>query len=161
MKKLIIILCFAIILIFLIGKFNRDELRIRKNLTTLAQLLTKSPDEAPIVALGRANRIATFFTDDCIVTVGAPVPDICGNSELIAVVHRVRQAFYRIDVRFADISVSGIDKNTAEVALTATAIVYKPGSLRGEVEARELEVTMVKIDRLWKIQKVIVIETLH
>lgn len=148
-------------MIFLIGRLNRDELRIRKDLTTLAQLLTKSPDEAPIVALGRTNRIATFFTDDCIVTVGAPAPDINGNGELTAVVYRVRQSFYRIDARFADISVSVIDKNTAEVALTATAIVYKPGSLRGEVEARELEVTMVKIGRLWKIEKVIVIETLH
>ncbi len=161
MKKLIIILCFVIILVFLIGRSNRDELRIRRNLTTLAQLLTKAPDEASIVALGRTNRIATFFTDDCILTVGAPVPDIRGNSGLIAVVHRARQVFYRIEVHFADVSVSVIDKNTAEVALTATAIVYEPGSLRGKVEARELEVTMVKIDRLWKIQKMIVTETLH
>lgn len=161
MKKLLIIVPFAAVLIFLVFYFRGPEYRIRKNLTALEGLLTKSPDELPIASLGRAGRVGTFFTEDCSITVGDPVPDIRGNSQLVAIVYRARQSFHRADVNFADISISVTDKNNAELTLTPTATVYEQGSLMGRVEAWEVELTMVKINGSWKIKKVTAIETLH
>ena len=134
---------------------------IRKNLTALEKLMTKLPDEAPIAGLSKAAKVGTFFTDDCIITLGSPIPDIRERSELVAIVHRSRQAFYKVNVNFADISISVPDKDTAEVTLTATAIVHEPGGLMGELEAREVELTLAKIGRSWKIKKVVGVETLH
>ena len=162
MKKLIIVISLVIAVAFLVIRIDRDESEIRKNLAAIETLLTKSSDEKPLAGFGRARKVGTFFTDDCYVAFGAPVPDIHDDGELLAVVQRVRHAVHRVEVRFDDISISvSDDRDSAEVILTATAIVYKQGNLKGEIEAREVESTAVKVDGSWKFRKVIGIETLH
>ena len=165
MKKIILIAVgIAFILaagsIFLSSK--RDESQIRKNLRSLQELLEKTSGESLIAGFRKAGKVGTFFVDDCRVTVGSPVPDIYGRSELTAVVQQTRKPAREIRVRFLDISVSvSSDRTNASVLMTAAATVYEAGSLRREIEAREVELNWVKANGSWKIKEVRTIETLH
>ena len=153
---------FILFLIFILFSTGRDESQIRKNLGLLRGLLEKSSDENPIAALGKARKAGTFFVDDCNVRVGSPVPDINGNGQLVAIVQQARKSAYEVKVRFSDISVLiSDDRNTASVSMTASAIACEAGGAGRNIEAREVEMSWVKLDRVWKIKEVRAVETLH
>ena len=165
MKRLIFFTVSVIlILIFLLDvRGNRDELKIRKNISDLESLLTKSSDENPIAGFSRAGKVGTFFTDDCYIAFGPSVPDIHDKDELVTTVQRVRHAVHRVDVGFTDISILSFsdDRDTALLTLTATAVVYESGNIKGKIFAREVESTLVKIDGAWKVKKAMGVESLH
>ena len=158
MKKtagIIMVVVIILLIAFVFLSRERDELRIRKNVSLLRKLLEKSSDEPPIAGLGKAKKVGKLFTDECRIRLGHPVPDINGRSELEVVVQQARKSVYEARIRFVDISVSvSDDRASASVSMTAAATVRGAGEFASEIEAREVEMDWVKTGRFWKIEEV-------
>ena len=116
----------------------------------------------PITGFSKARKIGMFFTDDCKIAIGKPIPDINGSSELVGTVINARKSASEIRIRFLDISVSvSDDRTTALLKMTASAVVCNHGRPGREIEAREVEIALVKINKIWKIREVITVKTLR
>ena len=165
MRKVIFILILLIVfvlVVFLVTRGNRDERQIRKNLGTLASLVEKGEKESIIQSGVQAKKIASFFLEDCRVEVGAPVPNIKGEQDLIAATTHIRQMVGNISVSFSDISITVEENRTrARSTLTAAATVSSSLVEKGEVLPRELEMNWEKVGREWKIKEIGAVETLH
>lgn len=165
MKKitipLILTLTVSLMAIFFITR-NRDERHIRKNLSSLAATISKSRDEGALALIAKAQKIKSFFTQDCRIVVGAPIPDIQGLEMLVAVFYQALRSVDEVNVGFHDISVTiGEEGITAKTVMTAKATGPDPQGGERVTDAREIEMDWKKIDGTWKIAEVRVVQILH
>ncbi len=155
MKKSIVIVVPALIVAFIVVFFmlrHRDERRIRKHLSSLAATVSKPESEDNLAFIVKTQKIKTFFTEDCQILVGDPVPDIEGLEMLAAVFSQVRGSFDEVDVDFRDISIIiGEGHTTAKTVMTAKAIILDPHENKRFMEVREIEMSWEKIKGRWKI----------
>ena len=165
MKKitvpLILTLTVSLIIIFFTSR-NRDERRIRKNLGSLAVTVSKSRDQGDLAFIAKAQRIKSFFTQDCRIVVGAPVPDIQGVEMLAGVFYQALRSVDEVKVGFYDISITIAEQgSSAKTVMTAKATSSDPHGGGRVTDAREIEMDWKKIDRTWKIVEVRAIQVLQ
>ncbi len=165
MKKLILVLTFlltASFIVFFLLTRQGDERQIRKNLISLAAMVSKLGDESELIALANIQKIKSLFTRDCQISLGAPVPEIRGRDMLISALHQARRMVERIEVDFYDISVIiGENYMTAKTTMTAKATALDPQRGKRVMEAREVDMCWKKVEGEWKIAKVQLIRTLR
>lgn len=141
--------------------FATPEHLVRKKLSELAKAASISPNEAPLVKLARARRVANLFSSDAQVIVDIPgrsVQTFNGREEVQQAALGARALLNTLKVEFVDVTVAvGSDKNSAVAHLTATA------SLPGEKipEVQELELGFTNMDHAWLINRVQTIRTLR
>ncbi len=141
---------------------NRDERLIRKNITALAEVVSRPADESVLVALGRTEKVLALFTPDCRIMLDPPVPEINGREELTAVLMSGNRLPGEIKVEFKDVKVKfGSDRMEAKTIMTALATVPEPEDGRRVTEVREIEMAWKKTGDGWKIAVVKEIEVLY
>ena len=132
---------------------NRDEKAIRKNLDELASLVEKAEKETVIQSGLRANRIASFFTTECRVAIGDPVPRLAAKQDILHLSTRIRQRVATIDVSLSDVEVF-VDEGGSRATSTLTAAATVSG-LQGDGEEmlpREIEIEWTKDGKDWRIE---------
>lgn len=134
--------------------FPSPEKVIRKQLLSLAQDASFSPDENTIIKIAHAQGIADFFTTNVVITITVPGHEEAldlGHDDITQAALAAQQHVTSLDVKFPDIVVTvAPDKNsaTAEVTLDAT--------ISGEHDAilEELKFGFAKDGGHWLIDKV-------
>jgi len=141
--------------------FPGPEQVIRKELTQLAATASIKPNEAPLTKLAKAQRLASFFSNDAEVRVdipNRPYQDFNGREEIQQGALGARALLNSLKVQFLDMEVRlAQDKQSAVVGLTATADL--PGEKVPEVQ--ELEFRLKRIERDWFITRVETVKTLR
>lgn len=114
------------------------------------------------MALANIQKIKSFFTQDCRIAVGAPIPDIIGHDMLMSTIYQARKIVDKIDVDFYDISVIIRENHiTANTTMTAKATGPDPQGGERVTEVREVEISWEKVEGVWKIADVQLIQTLR
>lgn len=163
-KTMLFVIVFIIIVtsaIFLLMRFYKDEYRIQKNLNSLASLVEKSKDETVVMSLAKAQKIASFFLEDCQIGIGNPVPQIRDKDELISISSQLLQSVDNIGVKLTDISITLEDKTHAQSTFVVAVTVSSSLMDKNKIYPRQLEIMWEKIDRNWEISGVKVVEILH
>jgi len=170
----VIIVVFIVVVTIVIIMRNRDEYRIKKNLKTLATLVTKSKgtNEVGVAFLSRVAALRKLFSKDCSVSLGESVPKMhgmekfvpkmLGIEEVIAVYTQAMRSVSDITVTFHDISIT-IEENRKTAETLMTAKVKCSECYEGEegIDAREFEMGWEKVDGKWKIKTVKEVKTLY
>jgi hypothetical protein len=149
LKKILLILALLIVTAVVIFLFlEQDERQIRRNISSLSTAISMLLKEDGIAALAEAHRIGTFFTEDCQIVVGGPVPEIHGREALISAAYATRMGIGGIvvEVAFRDISVT-----VAEDEVTAVSIKTAVATTATGREIRNIQMHWEKTDRRWKI----------
>ncbi len=165
MQKILLILILltvaTAVAIFLFSQ--QDERQIRRNIASLSATISRSMSRDGIGALAEIYKIGAFFTDDCQIVVGDPIPEIHGRGALIAAIYQVRKIVAgKIEVAFRDVSVT-IEENrvTAISIKTAIATGVFPDSGAPVKEIRDIEMHWEKTEKGWKIAEAKAIPILY
>jgi SnoaL-like domain len=141
--------------------FPSPEQIVRKRLIGLAQVASFAPNEASLMKVARAQKLASFFTSDAEITVDLPghfPQSINGREEVLQVAMSARTMLKAIKVQFLDIGVKLDDDREAGVAhFTVKADVA--GENTPQVE--ELEAQFKKLGGDWLIKRVQNVRTLR
>ena len=150
MKKIFLILTLLIIaVIVVVFLFSRqDERQIRRNMNSLLVSAFDLIEEDGIAALIEARRIGTFFTEDCQIIVGSPIPEIRGRETLIVAVYGVTRNIVTNEIRidFHDVSIT-----IAENRVMATSIKTVVATGAHGREIRNIKMHWEKIEGRWEI----------
>ena len=139
---------------------GRDERAIRRSISTLAGLLSKTSEESDIAAMVRTKKIIGFFATPLDLRLGAPFHEITERDEGILAIHQVRASVKSLRVIVRDAALSVADNRTsasASVAVEGVVVVQNEPTH----EIREFELDWVKRDGDWLIAKVNVTETIR
>jgi hypothetical protein len=129
-----------------------EEKAVRRHLERLADTIEKQADEKDMEAAAKALKISNYFTPGAVIVVGKPVPDLSGRASIKQAALFGRASVQTITVDFVDVSVNFEEDGRAHVECTAQGRVQEVGSERG-IEARYIEMILVKQDGEWLIDK--------
>ena len=151
----------GVLVVFLLR--DNDEAMIRNELSSLAAVCSKLSDNSgELVIMGKANRLKTLFTQDCVISVGRPVPEMTGVDTLAAVFFQAMRTVSEMEVTFVDISVTVDDvRVSATTTMTARATEARGVGSSRELQAREIQMLWRKVDGTWKIAKATVVKILR
>ena len=165
MKKKIIILVLPAIVLFLsifLISYDWDQRAIKKRLNLLADTVSKSADEGDLAFIAKIGRLKSLFTKDCLIEAGDPIPRIEERETLIAIFTHFQRSADEINVKFHDITVTvSTSRITAKAVMTAKETGFVPDGSGHITNAREIAMEWKKIDRIWKISRVLEVKTLH
>jgi len=136
-----------------------EEAIIKTRLDKLAKAVSKDNTRlSKLQALANTRRALQYFTKNVVVKVGKPLPDIHGQDEIMIVVHRAMLHEGAVNVAFVDTQVAlGQDPKQAQAYMTVKATGPGPAGERF-MEVKEIEMTLVKQDDAWLIDKVILLK---
>lgn len=148
----------AVVLLVAVGGFwlartwvFGEEGRIRARLDELAEAVSIEAPEPYPARLGRAVRIGSFFTEDVAVQLGAPFDDLRGRDTIVALATQAPVPEGGAEIEFVDVQVwIGPAGQRAEAVMTVTGSgIDRSGEER--VDAREIEVSLAKVEGTWLI----------
>ena len=140
--------------------WQSEEAKIRKQFEFIAEKIEKRPGESPIIAAAKAKQIRKVFAERC--RIDAPAysasRDILSD-ELPAIVFRMRSEYSAISLTFHDFAIELPEQDTAQVNVTA---VMEGKSASGEPveDIHELKCILQKIDEVWRLKEIGVVEVL-
>lgn len=140
-----------------------EEGRIRARLDELAGAVSFGPETrgSDVARLARIAGLRRFFAPDLYVDVGDPYPPIEGRDALLGMVAKGGLPPRDVTVRFVDVHVTlDPDEAQATAYLTAEASSQTDDGAR-EIDARELELTLQKMNDEWVVTRVQVLRTLQ
>lgn len=158
MKKALLILLILFVAagaVFCFYRYRtRDERQIKKNIQTLAKLVSRTPEDSSLLIEGKAMKFASFFTANCRAIYGPPIPDMSEQDDIRIIVSTGLKMFKKLDVEGRDAKVNVFsDRQKADSVVT----VRISGSHGDEVEQllddREVELSWVKVEKLWKVEE--------
>ncbi|HAV64627.1 MAG TPA: hypothetical protein DCY13_19955 [Verrucomicrobiales bacterium] len=133
--------------------FPGDEALIRRQLVALAEAASFGSDEAPLVKLTNAARVAGFFTADTEIDIapwGYQRVVISGHTEVQQAAVGARNAVASLSVRVENIEITFRDDPAgARVRCTLTGRT----SRESETQSQEMELEMLKLDGDWLIHR--------
>jgi hypothetical protein len=130
-----------------------DPQRIRRQLLSFASDFNETTT-AGLGTVAHAAKIGSYFTNDIVVDLGKGTPPIQGRETLIGMAARLQPRTAAFTLELLDINVSMTSADSADVSLTAA---FRRRSLTtGEesIDARELQVAVVKIGGEWRVSRV-------
>ena len=115
--KWLVLASIVVFIGFLLFFCNWDERIIRKKLTTLTYVVSKSPKDSPLSLVTKTQKIRLLFSDDCKIFIERRVnPSITGMDKLTTLFHAAYEVVSLIEVSFSDIYVIvAKDRKTAIV----------------------------------------------
>jgi hypothetical protein len=152
-----------LVLAFLVWRvfFPSPERIIRKNLNSVARLVSFAPNEGALAKLSNTQKLTGFCTGDVEVAIDVPGrvrQTLNGRDELMQAIMGARSTLSAMKVEFLDIGVTmGDDKESAVARLTAKADL--PGEKIPEVQ--ELKIIFQKVGRDWLIHRAETVKTLR
>jgi len=159
MRLLVLLLVAGLAILALRGYLESDRRQIERQFERLAEAASVQGTESPIAQIAQAAQVARFFTDDIVLRLGQDSSSvIAGRDALVALAAQARRRG-AMQVMFDDVQVSVGGPDSASVYTTVTAT---GASLQSEVvEAREISVTLQKVDGEWLIARVEGVRTLE
>jgi hypothetical protein len=138
-----------------------DERAIRRHLVHLAEVLSASAGESEVVHITRLAALREYFAPDVRITL-AGGQEIASRDMLLGFLSRWTPPPGGFSLEFVDETVvlAG-DRATAEVDLTAKLTSKNVQTGESTVDAREVALTMAKVNRDWVITSVEMRETLE
>jgi hypothetical protein len=127
--------------------------QIRRQLLSFASDFNETTT-AGLGTVAHAAKLSSYFTDDIIVDLGKGTPPIQGRETLIGMAMRLqpRTAAFRLEL--LDITVAMKSADSADVSLTAAFRRRSLGTGEESIDARELQVAMVKVNGEWRVSRV-------
>lgn len=131
--------------------------------TRLESLVTAFNDDTAdgIGSLAKAVALASYFTEDVKVDLGAGSPPIEGREALVGAAAALQPRTASLRVGLDDVGVT-IDESRTSASVTLTASVTRRSlTTRDEsVDAREFALALTKADGTWRIAHVTAVDTL-
>ena len=141
--------------------FQNEEAKIKKRFKFIAENIEKTSGENPIIAAAKANRTKKVITKSC--KIHAPEYSFSGvisSDELGAFVFSKRAPYSEISLNLHDFIIDFPEKYSAQVNLTASMEGrLKTGKFVGELH--ELKCKLQKIDDIWYLKDIEVVEVLR
>lgn len=139
---------------------KRDEYLIKDLIRTLAENLSRTPEESTATALLKVKSIADAFTDPMSCAMGQYAAGEFDRERLIGSLTRYRAMVGKAVVSAGDI--------TLEVTGKMSARVYFSGSFSGTLKSgmhdrivKDIDAELVKLDGRWKIKQIKFTNVLH
>lgn len=153
MKKTLLILTLLMVavavIIFLLFS-SQDERQVRRNIASLSDSISALLEKDGIAALAEARKIGSFFTEDCQIAVGDPVPEIHGREELISAAYATRKArgivADEVEVAFYDVSVTIAENEVMAISIKTAVATGATGR-----EIRNIKMHWKKTEGRWEI----------
>lgn len=141
--------------------FPSEEKKVKKRFVLLSEEVSKDPGENAFVMAGKIKAIGALFAESCHFTV--PDYSLSGDytrEEISGIAFRGRGHFSNLRLRFYDVKVSFLEKDLAQVNLTAR---LAGKSVHGEQvdETREMVCQLKNIETKWLFSSFEVIEVLR
>ena len=141
------------------GWWSNEKAVITERLREFTQVVNAATPEG-LGSVSRAAEIGSFFTDDVVVELGEGSTPIAGRETLMAMSMRLQPRLAQFTVGFADATVTvAPDKQSADVTLTVE-FFSRDQSTRQQMDAREFKLGMRQVDGVWKMSRVIAVDTL-
>jgi len=136
------------------------EAEVKKQLSSLSDLIEKTPDEKNVTTLLKANRVSDLFDQKCSLTMsGNPLSGTYSPSEMRALALRLRSGFTRVAVTFHDPDITFPDDQTAEV-LMVTKVKGETASGKAD-EILETKCRLRHVEDSWRFAEFKVVESLQ
>jgi hypothetical protein len=142
------------------GRYPPEEREIRARLDEFTRTFNAAAQEG-LAGLAHAARLGQFFTHNVVVELGQGSPPIEGRDTLVGMAARLqpRTAEYRLEI--ADLHVDVRSDHAAEVALTAVLHRRSRASAGDSLDAREFAAEVTKEGGVWRVSRVIAVDTLR
>lgn len=137
-----------------------EDGRLRGSLHALAGIASSPDQEGDLPRLARVQRIREYLVEDLLVEVeDGPV---MGGREAIVGALAQASSTRAVRVRFADVDVTmAPDERSADVRATIEVRRADPRSGVEDVDAREVQMTWVRPERSWVLQRARVVRALR
>lgn len=131
-----------------------EEHRIRQRLHELAEIISATQHQRGTARLVHVTGLRQFFTGDVTVHIGDGMPRVKDRDTLLQMAHVALQQEPALAVAFTDLSVTH-DRGTPYARVNATVVVTGVHTQQARsVDAREVEMDVVKTEGEWRIQSV-------
>ena len=162
MKKVVVaVIVLALGLAAYVYFHDREERKIKKQLTLLSECVSKEGGESAFALARRLERLGSLFAGE--VHLNTPefeAPATRTRREIVNLAARARMAFSRMTLTFHDPAVHIIDEGRAKVSCTGKLNAASAGGESVE-EIREIELTLHKeMEGRWLFRSVEVVEVL-
>ena len=137
-----------------------DRRLIARQLDDLAVTLSVEGNEAPVARMAAAARVGRFVTDDVIISADGGSSTVEGRDGVVALAAQARGASGALRVSFDDVQIALTDPTGATVYMTASAS-SRDAQGASLLDAREVSVTLRKVEGAWLIARVDVLRTLE
>jgi hypothetical protein len=127
--------------------------RVRRQLLSFASDFNESTTDG-LGTVAHAAKLGSYFTDDIIVDLGKGTPPIQGRETLIGMAVRLQPRTAAFTLELLDITVEMKSAATADVSLTAAFRRRSLATGEESIDARELQVAMVRVDGHWRASRV-------
>ncbi len=146
----------AVLLVWVgFGWWSSEVRQIRRRLDALAETASVGGGDTSLVRLAKAARLAGYFTEDITIDLGSPSTVIRGRDTLMAMAARIRVSPEGLRIELVDVQIT-VDaegaRATASMTVQGSGIAFATGDQM--IDAREMEMTLVKLDGEWLIQGV-------
>lgn len=138
-----------------------EEAKVKRQFKVLAEKMTKTPKETPLIAAARAKRIKELFAETC--TIHAPAYSFSrdiSSQDLPSLVLTTRSRYSEMSLQFYDFVIEFPEEGSAHVNLTAR--------MRGKLttgkyvdDVHELKCTLKKTEDIWLLKEIEVVEVLR
>ena len=138
-----------------------EEAKVKRQFSVLAEKIKKTPNETPLVAAAKANRIKELFAETC--AVHAPAYSFSRDilsQDLPSLVLTTRSRYSEMSLEFYDFVIEFPEEGTAQVNLTAR-IVGKLTTAKNVDDVHELKCKLQKTEKIWLLKGIEVVEVLQ
>jgi hypothetical protein len=163
MRRLVIPALVAVLAYTAWTMWPSEEARIRARLDDLGGAVSMGLEkhETQMARLARVARLRQFLAPDLYLDVGAPYQPIEGRDVVLGMVAKAALPPRDVIVRFVDVQVTIDPAGGQAIAyLTAEASSQTSEGAR-EIDARELQLTLRKVEGEWIVTRVEVLRTLQ
>ena len=148
-----------LVVIWLVYPKN-EAYHIRQRLHELADVVSSTQQQRDAARLIHIAGLKQFFTKDVTVQLNGNIPRVMDRNTLLQIAHVALQQEPGLTVTFTDIAVTH-DDGTQQARVNTTVVVTGVHSPKAKsVDARELEMDLLKADGEWRIRAVRPVEVM-
>ena len=153
----------AVLLVWLgFGWLSSEVRQLSRRLDALAETASVGSGETNLVRMAKAARLAGYFTEDITIDLGSPSTVIRGRDTLMAMAARTQVSPEGLRIELVDVQIT-VDaegaRAIASMTVQGSGIDFATGDQM--IDAREIEMTLVKLDGEWLIQRVYAVSAIR
>lgn len=144
------------------GWLSSEARQIHRRLDALAETASVGGGETNLVRMAKAARLAGYFTEDITIDLGSPSTVIRGRDALMAMAARTQVSAEGLRIELVDVQITvGAEgaRATASMTVQGSGIDFATGDQM--IDAREIEMTLVRLEGEWLIQGVSAISAIR
>ena len=129
------------------GWLSSEARQIRRRLGALAETASVGGGETNLVRMAKAARLAGYFTEDITIDPGSPSTVVRGRDALMAMAARIRVSPEGLRVELVDVQIADDAEGaraTASMTVQGSGVDFATDDRM--IDAREMEMTLVKLD---------------